>query len=38
MSADRTPRLARSPTSAQSVIRTDAGGPLVRIAQPARTC
>ncbi|MGW7724952.1 hypothetical protein ACWGJ6_16560 [Streptomyces canus] len=37
MSADGTPRLARSPMSAQSVIRSESGQPLQRIAHPART-
>ncbi|WP_279616881.1 hypothetical protein [Streptomyces caeruleatus] len=37
MSDDGTPRLARSPMSAQSVIRSESGQPPQRIANPART-
>ncbi len=37
VSADGTPRLARSLMSAQSVIRSESGQPLQRIANPART-
>ncbi|WTE17575.1 hypothetical protein OH747_08155 [Streptomyces anthocyanicus] len=37
MSADGTPRLARSPMSAQSVIRSESSQPLQRIAHPAHT-
>ncbi|MFC9856245.1 MULTISPECIES: hypothetical protein [unclassified Streptomyces] len=37
VSADGTPRLARSPMSAQSAIRSESGQPLQRIANPART-
>ena len=39
VSADGTPRLARSPMSAQSVIRSESGQPLQPIATPpAPTC
>ncbi len=37
MSGDNPPRLARSPTSAQSAIRSENGQPFERIANPART-
>ncbi|WP_286014521.1 hypothetical protein [Streptomyces sp. ATCC 21386] len=37
MSTDDTPRLARSSMAAQSVIRSESGQPLQRIANPART-
>ncbi|MGC0405274.1 hypothetical protein RKD27_007918 [Streptomyces sp. SAI-126] len=37
MSADDTPRLARPPMTAQSVIRSQSRQPLQRIANPART-
>ncbi|MGX1115898.1 hypothetical protein RKD37_001261 [Streptomyces ambofaciens] len=37
MSADGTPRLARSPMQAQSVIPSQTSQPLQRIAHPAHT-
>jgi hypothetical protein len=37
MSGGNPPRLARSPTSAQSAIRSESGQPFQRIANPART-
>ncbi|MGY9065380.1 hypothetical protein [Streptomyces sp. CAS3] len=37
MSADSTPRLARSPMSAQSVIRSESGQPLQHITNSDRT-
>lgn len=37
MSADGTPRSVRSPMPTQSVIRSESGQPLQRIANPVRT-